>query len=118
MERKAYVIAEHCTGKALAATAWRRWATYSPWMPKSAAGLPVAGKGVHPKGTSAGEGRVQQTGSAGREERAWMARDGTRLFLRAKLVGYRMGNTREGDREDVGDVFLSLNSNIGSHREI
>ena len=65
-----------------------------------------------------GDERVQQTGSAGREERAWMARDDTRLFLRAKLVGYRMGNTREGDREDVGDVFLSLNSNIGSYSEI
>ena len=68
MERKAYVVAEHCTGKALAATAWRRWATYSPWMPKSAAGLPVAGKGVHPKGTSACSRRGAR---GGRSEPGW-----------------------------------------------
>jgi hypothetical protein len=74
---------------------------HSPWMPKTAAGLLMFEKGVRTKGRSA-----QQNGRARREMRAKMASDGTRLFFRAELVGYRIRKIEEGDREAVGDVFV------------
>jgi hypothetical protein len=64
MERKAYVVAEHCTAGRGPGGHGMAYMGHSPWMPKYAAGLPVSGKGVHPKGTSTGEGRVQQNRSA------------------------------------------------------